>query len=356
MSIDPGLTNDNCIFIQANAGDGGVHATTGVWWLSPDIQLTGPTSGPDQADVGADNPVVVKAYKKNACTLPTDARNVIIELWAGNPSLAMSPNVNTVQIGSAALIPIGSVTAAGTPHTFTWHVPPGASASDPQGPGHKCLIARVYSDSGGSTPDGGDFHLAEDQHVAQHNITVVAAPVGRIMKLNISTGNPARISQKLTIQVRQDLKPTRAVLAVVEPQLRRLPVFKQISAKPILFDLDLSPFKKFIAQEIVAAPSGAAVKRAGPRVPVKTVATAAAVSGLDVSNFLKADRTTGLFGRLSSPNLQAALALKARAFDSFTLSVDLTKAKSGDAQMLHLVQRGQDGKPHSGLTVVALGK
>src|SRR3982751_1575870 len=38
MANDPGLSGDTCIFMEAVTGDGGVHNSSGVWWLSPDIQ------------------------------------------------------------------------------------------------------------------------------------------------------------------------------------------------------------------------------------------------------------------------------------------------------------------------------
>ena len=65
MANDPGLSGDTCIYMEAVAGDGGVHNSSGVWWLSPDIQLVGPTSGPDKADPGVVNPVTVTARRKS---------------------------------------------------------------------------------------------------------------------------------------------------------------------------------------------------------------------------------------------------------------------------------------------------
>jgi len=52
MPNDPGLAGDTCFYMEAVSGDGGTHDPAGTWWLSPDIQLTGPVSGPDNADPG----------------------------------------------------------------------------------------------------------------------------------------------------------------------------------------------------------------------------------------------------------------------------------------------------------------
>ena len=107
MANDPGLAADTCIFMEAVSDDGGAHNSGAVWWLSPDIQLTGPTSGADKADPGAANTVDVTLHNhgggnSGSCTLPPGTESVTIELWMGNPSLAMAPNLpaSTVHIDS----------------------------------------------------------------------------------------------------------------------------------------------------------------------------------------------------------------------------------------------------------------
>src|SRR5438105_14344512 len=94
MPNDPGLAGDTCFFMEAVTGDGGTHDPAGTWWLSPDIQLTGPVSGPDNADPGQTNPVVINFHRKAAntdCNTPGD-ESITVQLWVGNPSLAMAPN------------------------------------------------------------------------------------------------------------------------------------------------------------------------------------------------------------------------------------------------------------------------
>src|SRR5882672_2300439 len=92
MANDPGLAADTCFFMEAVSGDGGVHNPNDVWWLSPDISLVGPVSGPDKADPGMLNPVQVKFHRKSGnCTTPGD-ESISVQLWVGNPSLVMAPN------------------------------------------------------------------------------------------------------------------------------------------------------------------------------------------------------------------------------------------------------------------------
>ena len=96
MPNDPGLGGDTCFYVEAISGDGGTHDPAGTWWLSPDIQLVGPVSGPDNADPGQINPVDVVFHRRAAnsdCNTPGDER-VTVELWVGYPSLAMAPNNN----------------------------------------------------------------------------------------------------------------------------------------------------------------------------------------------------------------------------------------------------------------------
>ena len=75
MPDDPGPAGDTCIFMDAIPGDGGAHHANDLWWLSPDIELTGPVSGPDNADAGQVNPTIVRFHRKAAasgCHFPGD--------------------------------------------------------------------------------------------------------------------------------------------------------------------------------------------------------------------------------------------------------------------------------------------
>ena len=155
MPNDPGLSTDNCIFMEAISGDGGNHNPNGVWWLSPDINLVGPTSGLDNADAGQTNPVTVSFHRKPAssnCTFPGD-ESLSVELWVANPSLVMSPRVSlsSARVGFIGA-PVPAEGASGS-QQIDWDVPAAPPPNDPQSAGHKCLIARAYPSSG--TPSTG---------------------------------------------------------------------------------------------------------------------------------------------------------------------------------------------------------
>jgi hypothetical protein len=100
MANDPGLAADTCIFLEAISGDGGNQNPNDVWWLSPDIALTGHTSGPENADAGT-NQITIRFHRKPAgtCNFPGD-ESITVEAWVANPSLVMAPHLR----GSAARV------------------------------------------------------------------------------------------------------------------------------------------------------------------------------------------------------------------------------------------------------------
>ena len=133
MAIDPALAADTCTYMEAIAGDGGVHDATGVWWLSPDIQLIGSASGADKADPGVDNTVDVTLHSVAGptCAIPSGTESLTIDLWVANPSLAMAPNnsASTAHIDSIGM-PLLAAGGSET-HQFHWMPAVGLPASDP---------------------------------------------------------------------------------------------------------------------------------------------------------------------------------------------------------------------------------
>jgi hypothetical protein len=316
MPNDPDLAADTCIFMEAVPGDGGAHSGTGAWWLSPDIRLTGATSGPDKADPGQHNALEITFHHKGATCASPFAESVTVEVWAGNPSLVMAPNdpASTVRIGS-----IGSPfpTAGSTVvQPIDWVPPAGLPASDPQSSGHKCLIARCYPDS--VTPSSSAFFVPDDPHVAQRNICIVpcgapgAARRPGPCRFKVSTLNPnRRKADTVTLRAIADLKPGKFVRGVVLPQLKRVAGFRRLAtAPPAGFRLESSDWR------------------------------AAEVN----------DRTRPRGTR--APSYEASIKLARGRFIGFTFVADLSKARLGDAFIFHLTQTGSDRRPQGGLTIV----
>jgi len=258
MANDPGLAGDTCIFMEAVAGDGGVHHATDPWWLSPDIELIGPVSGPDMADGGQANPATVTFHRKpdaSGCHFPND-ESLTIELWVAGPSLVMLPRVH----GSAVRVGfIGSpVPAEGDEGTqeIDFTPTPGLPADHPLSPGPKCLVARAYPSSG--TPSGTSFFVPGDRHVAQHNIVIVRCTAGAFpphgaCTLTVATLNPAAVAAppnpflKPPVKLRavMDLAPNHFVRQTMLARLQLVPGFQHLRTAPLSggFRFDLSGFQ-----------------------------------------------------------------------------------------------------------------
>jgi hypothetical protein len=245
MANDPGLANDSCIFLEAVSGDGGVHDANEIWWLSPDIKLVGPASRVDNADAGQTNPITVTFHRKPAssnCIFPGD-ESVTVEVWVANPSLVMSPTASSSRVGF-----IGSpVPGEGTTATqqIDWDVPPTSHAGDPQNPGPKSLVARVYPSSGVSGTTS--FFLPGDQHVAQRNLCVVSAPA-KPFKFDVTTvgfGHPQLPVESIPnakLKAVLDLHPNKFVSKTVAGRLKSIPGFQGLITDPLSggFGFDLT--------------------------------------------------------------------------------------------------------------------
>ena len=313
MANDPGLAGDTCIFMEAVSGDGGNHDPNGVWWLSPDIALTGPVSGPDNADPGQVNPVQVKFHRKaenSDCTFPGD-ESLTVQLWVGNPSLAMAPNN---QASTFSIMNIGApVPAPGTSATqpIDWSVPSGLPPDDPQGPGHKCLIARCFPDS--LTPSNTKFFLPDDPHLVQHNLCIVPCPkkmlINHQLHFKISTLNPGPEKERATVRAALDLRPNDFVRRTVLTRLHKVHGFKELATKAPShgFKFDLSAYDPGNVQ----------------------------------------DNSHGG----AHPSFQGDVTLTPKVAH-INFIADLTGTQAGDAFIYHLTQKGAGGHPQGGLTLV----
>jgi hypothetical protein len=323
MAKDPGLSADTCIFMESTSGDGGVH-NANVWWLSPDIVLTGPVSGADKADPGQINSVDITIRRKSAesnCLFPGDEQ-LLAELWVGNPAIAMTPNnpASTkliLQIGSPVPLP----GANGSQH-FDWTPPSGVPASDPQSPGHKCLIARACPSS--LTPSPTNFFAPEDQHVVQRNICIVpcggpgAARKPGPCGFDVLTANVnAKAAEQVTIAAALDLRPNQFVRRTVLQHLEKQPGFRKLATRPPRgFRFELRNF---------------------PDAKISDHSTPQGCLGLLLGGQRK---------------FEASLRLDANQVSSLHFVADLHNADFGDAFIFHLTQTGPAREQQGGLTLV----
>jgi hypothetical protein len=340
---DTGIS-DTCLYMEDTTGDNGVHADpSATYWLSPDVIMT-TTSDTGTAVVGSNTTqVTVHCHAStDTTTCPSldegNSTTTVFELWVGPPSLNMGmapgsvealPTLlntpNPIQVASAPIT--GVITAGGSVQTtVTWTA--SANPSDPNGVGHKCLVARCYpfeTSSPDSGPTGLSDHLPYDQHYAQHNLSIVAAgPGGKGRKLiPIRTGNPRLEPQLVLIQAIFDPRPSGATLAAIQPGLQAIPGFKQIATQPLgKVEFDLSAFN---------GPHESLLERIEDWIE-KILQ--------ELEDWCR--KKGGISARKVLPPSFAAF---------FDFKVDLSGAKPGDAYVYHLTQTTSHGRADGGLTV-----
>lgn len=329
---DPGLISDTCIFHEATAGDGGNH-TNPTFWLSPDATIVGAPMG--NVLGGTTNTVnVIPRRKTGGCDLPPGttinpdgSAVVLVELYVCKPLMVIDPT----QTSQATLLGTKSADLlSGASSTVPFTFVTTNNTADPQGPGHKCLIARSYPDA--LTPDQTDLRrLPEDQHYAQRNICIQicggpgAANVPGPCQFEVSTANPDTNRPEDAIFVLEaDTDPSQAVRSVLLPLLRQVPAFKRLAGSPPrTFDLHLPDFPG-----------------AGGRLDRGHEGCLGLLFG------------GKLFGGKSKPTYKVDVQLKPKQLTFFNIRVDLSGSSFGDAHIFHLTQARPGGEVQGGVTVV----
>lgn len=315
MANDPGLANDTCIFIEAIKGDRGVHAGNRVWWLSPDITVSGTSTPSGFIESG---PVRVRIHRKPAssnCQFLGD-ESVTVQLWAAKPSLVMAPDLR----GSAQLVTsIGSpMPAEGGSSTQEIDL----TSSDPTQPlpsGPKTLVARCYSES--RSPSSSNFFLPGDQHVALRNLFVIATSSTQVT-FKFNTLNPASQltpRQKVKLKAVLDLSPDTLVKNAMVARVQSAPGLLKFRTEPLPgpFRFDLQGF----ATSNVIDPSTPP--------PI--------ISPFPVS-----------------PTFEAQVELPSRQVVQIEFAASLKKVASGEACIFHLSQLSLTDESQGGLTLLVL--
>jgi hypothetical protein len=305
MANDPGLVSDSCIFIEAIRGDGGVHAGAGVWWLSPDITVSGTSTPSGFVDSG---PVRVKIRRRPAssnCQFQGD-ESATVQLWAAKPSLVVAPDLR----GSAQLLQsIGTpMPAEGGSQIQEIALPTGEP---------RTLVARCYSES--RSPSSTDFFLPGDQHVALRNLFVITTSSTQVT-FKFNTLNPElqlTPVQKVKLKAVLDLAPDTLVKNAIPSRLQSVSL--KLRTEPLVggFRIDLTGF----ATSNVVNPSG----------PIGVISP---LSG--------------------SPTFAADVELLARQVVQLTFSASLQRVAVGELCIFHLTQTSLSNESQGGLTLMVL--
>jgi hypothetical protein len=325
MPNDPGLANDTCIFMEAISGDGGTHNGNAVWWLSPDITLSGPVTGLDNADTGHSNPIRVKFRRKLAasgCHFPGD-ESITVELWVANPSLVMAPRASSAARVGFIGSPLPAEGGSGIQQIdFTPSaLPPG----NPEAPGHKCLVARSYPDS--LSASNISFFAPGDQHVAQHNICTVPTP-NQPFTFRVNTLDPRPNPKQPPNSLQNSEVKLRAVLDLEPTEFVRRTALRRLQLQ--------SGFQQFRTSPL---PNGFKFD----------------LTGLQASHVIDHSRP-GLhtFPPQANPSFEAVITLNSRHVTQLTFLAAPKGTQPGEACIFHLTQSDTAGNPQGGLTVLML--
>lgn len=350
---DPCATSQSktALYYEAVLGDQGLHkeaSTPGYqWWESPDILLNAGTVNDGFAITGQSNDVAVRPHHNEGCQVPLGpggARKVKVDIYSCTPFMTtpLGPLSQYVhKIGTDILLDTevdgnGVTNPPSTDHfdhtvgPWTPSVPTSSTlgANDPQANGHKCLIARVYAN--GATPDTAKFHVPDDPHYAQRNITIQAVSnrLGASSKSDVQPMGADRKSkmwqfptlvgnrQKRVATVRLEIawvpKPSRPLLAELQRFFKRheLP-FERFSNPPKGFGIPLH-----------SLPKGAKVN----------------------------DQSHG--GK--RPTWEATVKFKRREYRVVPVQFDLSNLHRGDAVLLHGLTHEAHGRVTGGITWVLL--
>jgi hypothetical protein len=161
--------NDQSVYVEDKKGDLGAPGSS-PFWLSPDVDI--PAHSGQAVQGSNDVQIRVHAHEE-----PILQELIVAEVYVGTPSLVLSPTTGTKRIdpGTLRFRPLnfpGTEPIADEPGgtlSFSWT--PSASASDPDGPGHRCLVLRAFPIS--VPPPTAPFDVPNERHEAQHNIEIL---------------------------------------------------------------------------------------------------------------------------------------------------------------------------------------
>jgi hypothetical protein len=337
--------DDSNVFVDDVTAHHG-NATAGeVWWLSPDIEITGPT--PNILTRNATNQVVVRGRS-------TTAANIKVEAYIGNPSLAMGPGTNTVRI---PLTNASHTMACPGPTGATWSFgfnPDGGasgapSPSDPAlgvdvpGGRHRCMVVCAYPF--GVTPTSGTFTPWAEQHEGQHNIDVQFAGESGSMEGDAGTmKNPAGFNPDNgmieapieTISLRDEGTEKVRILVAFDPNPRG-EVFR--AAWPLVAE-----DKRFKTFGDSPPKVGIEFEKADARVLQRDEAFTRFERDLRRERFTLFRRKRAL--------LQAEAELEPDTKYRLKLQIDPRDVAPHQPLVFHLKQIGEDGSEQGGLTQV----
>jgi hypothetical protein len=325
---DTGLT-DTFISIE--------HGQLPQWWISPAITLNG-LSGGAVANPSPTNNVTDVTFHSSVAgnNIGQGAGSILVDVYVCIAGLAMNPSdtAKVKKLGSKS-IPLtfgaNSDTSFPTGQKLNWVA--STNSSDPDGPGHKCLVAVAYPDS--LSPDPSCFHQAggpnqADQHYAQLNIAIEPIPSGergRRLFFGTFTINPDRMAAApATLRAEADISPNQKLIDILTPTLNATGAYKRVARRgPQSFVLQLPDFPNAVVRD-------------------KTRWGCLGFFFCILS----------WFGITFRPSYEADIRLQPGQTATINFQADLANSSPGDAHIFHLTHVRPDGRSIGGLTLVGV--
>ncbi|HEX8065480.1 MAG TPA: hypothetical protein VF520_03015 [Thermoleophilaceae bacterium] len=336
--------SDVTVYVEDTAGDLGAPGSPAPWWLSPDVDIP---AHPGTAVQGP-NDVRIRVHTQEE---PILEEKIVAEVYAGDPSLVLSPTTGTQRIdpGNLRFRPpnvAGSepvADQAGGVLTFSWT--PASSATSPAGPGHRCLVLRAFPES--VTPPSSPFDVPNEQHEAQHNIDVLETTTKEGSMGKGGAGSKEDPRRRLP----KGLWWERVLTTAIKRRGRRIVVwaYDPSPARPIVGGI-----RKSIPRDRLTGFS---------KQPPQTVELDLGKTrgeGLDPASLFerggfakRAGLGDGLFAQ-DRVVAAAAVDLGPRTLSRLLLRFDHSNLKERTAVVLHGAQWTEDGTAEGGITIVAL--
>jgi hypothetical protein len=335
---------DITVYVEDKAGDLGAPASPAPWWLSPDVDIPAHAG---EAVQGA-NQVQIRVHTHEE---PMIADKIVAEVYVGMPGFVLSPTVGTKRIDPGTLLfrppgvagtePVADVT--GGTLTFPWT--PSGSASDIDGPGHRCLILRAFPQS--VSPPSAPFDVPNEQHEAQHNIEILATTM---FKAGMSEGGAGTPGDPRRIDVKTGLWWEQFSTMAAKKAGRHFVVwaFDPNPSKEIVTDVRRALKKAGVSGFSEHPPS---------KVSLEPVGRGREIDPRDLLNNGSFVELSGLGQGLWAEDRllgAAELALDQKAVSKLLLRFDHSNLAKKTAVVLHGAQWSERGEPEGGMTVIAL--
>ena len=342
--------SDTFLFLEAIGTQGTLRPPNGPFWISPDIllndsALTNPSPAPGTSSGTArENPnpnaVGVRVHKGQGAV--TGGGVVQVDLFVCDPSMIVPSKAVTV--GADTITFAGTGADKKIMRFADWVA--SSDASKPDGPGHKCMIARVYPQL--QLPDPAAFHVLDDQHYAQRNICIqpcvhegeggkisgagtgmgaddiLPAADDGLHKFRLLTVNRARRPAVAVITTRVNLRPAAHVVKAASPVLRRFEIAaRPLTRPPRRMGFQINRIAQLDAQRI--GRGGGSFKLGATLVPLRPI---------------------------ERPEVTKKLTLQPRQQVAVTVAADLRGLPRRRPLFFDAIHRDSQGRPLGGCTIV----